>query len=109
MGVSKLHRLGLPRLWSPITLRADLGLRCGLKKNCSSHRELFSGMSHALCNQVNRVDSRLFLIGSQTNSLTPTLLLAITCVLDFQMSNANPFSASTFQELFNDIKNATSH
>ncbi len=70
-GVPKLCRLGLLRLWSSITLRTDLGLRCGLKKNCSSCREISNGMSHALCNQVNQVNSWLFLVGSQTGSLTP--------------------------------------
>jgi hypothetical protein len=42
-----------------------------LKKSCSSRRELSNGMSHALCRQVIRVDSQLFLVGRQTNSLTP--------------------------------------
>jgi hypothetical protein len=36
MGVPKLRQMGLPRLWSPITLRPNLGLRCDLKKSCSS-------------------------------------------------------------------------
>jgi len=61
----------LPRLWSPITLRTDLGSRCGLKQSCSSCQELFNNMLHAVCRQVNRVDSRLFLVGSQIGNLTP--------------------------------------
>jgi len=69
--VSKSRQLGLPRLWSPITLRADLGLRCGLKQNYSSCRELSNGMLHAVFKQVNWVESRLFLVGSQSGSLTP--------------------------------------
>jgi len=71
MGVLKSRQLGLPQLWSPITLRPDLGSRCGLKQSCSSCQELFNGMSHVICRQVNRVDSRLFLVGSQTGSLIP--------------------------------------
>ncbi len=71
VGVPKLRQLGLPWLWKPITLLADLGSRCGLKQSCSSRRELFKGMSHAFCSQVNRVDSRLFLVRSQTGSLIP--------------------------------------
>ncbi|CAK9881545.1 unnamed protein product [Sphagnum jensenii] len=35
MGVPKSSQPGLPRLWSPITLRVHLGLRCGLKQSCS--------------------------------------------------------------------------
>jgi len=35
VGVSKFSQLGLPRLWEPITLRADLRLRCSLKQSCS--------------------------------------------------------------------------
>jgi len=66
VGVSKSRRLGLPRLWSPITLRVDLGLRCSLKQSCSSCQNLSNDMLHALYNQVNWVDSRLFLVGNQT-------------------------------------------
>jgi hypothetical protein len=71
VGVPKSPRLGFSQLWSPITLQADLGLRCSLKKSCSPRRELFNGMSHSICKQVNRIDSRLFLVGSQIGSLTP--------------------------------------
>jgi hypothetical protein len=92
VGVLKSRQLRLPRLWSPITLRANFGSRCGLKQSCSSRQELSNGMSHVFWRQVNRVDS---------------LLLAITCVSDVQMSNASPFNTSMFQELSNDIKNAS--
>jgi len=71
VGVLKSPKLGLPRLWSPITLRADLGSRCGLKQSCSPHQNLSNGMSHVICKQVNRVDSRLFMVGSQIGNLTP--------------------------------------
>ncbi len=47
--VPKSPKLRLPWLWSPITLRTDLQLRCSLKQSCSSHRELCNSMSHALC------------------------------------------------------------
>jgi hypothetical protein len=70
---------GLPR-WSPeippcrtlgtLTLRADLGSKCGLKQSCSSRRDLSNGMSHVVCSQVCRVDSRLLVVGSQ-NWQTP--------------------------------------
>jgi len=71
VGVPKSPKLGLLRLWSLITLRADLGSRCDLKQSCSPRQELFNGMSHAIYKQVNRVDSQLFLVRSQTGSLTP--------------------------------------
>jgi len=67
----KSPKLGLPQLWSLITLRANLGSRCGLKKCFNSRRELSNSMSHSLCSPVNRVDSWLFLVGSQTGNLTP--------------------------------------
>jgi len=51
-------------------LRADLGSRCGLKQSCRSRRDLSNGMSHVLCSQVFRVDSRLLVVGSQ-NWQTP--------------------------------------
>ena len=72
-GVPKLSRFRLPGLWSPITLREDLKSKCGLKQSCSSRRELSNGMWHVVCSQVNRVDSRLLVVGSQTANLTPGL------------------------------------
>jgi hypothetical protein len=69
VGVPKLRQMGLPRLWSPIALRADLGLRCSLKQSCSSYWELSNGILHVVCRQVNRVDSQLFLVESQIGSL----------------------------------------
>jgi hypothetical protein len=70
-GVSKLRQWGLPRLWSPITLRSDLGSRCGLKQSRSSCQELSNGMLHIVYNQVNRVDSPLFRVGSQIDFFHP--------------------------------------
>ncbi len=64
-GVPKSRPAGLPRLWSPITLRADLGSKCGLKQSCRSRRELSNGMLQVVCSQVFRVDSRLLVVGSQ--------------------------------------------
>jgi hypothetical protein len=60
-----------PATWSPLTLQADLRLRCGLKQSCNSRRELSNNMSHVVCRQINRVDSWLFLVGSQIGNLTP--------------------------------------
>jgi hypothetical protein len=68
--VPKSPKLGLLRLWSPITLRSDLRSKCSLKQSCSSCRELSNDMWHALCQQVNWVDSRLLVVGSQTGNLT---------------------------------------
>jgi len=70
-GVPKSRQMGLPRLWSPITLRADLGLRCGLKQSCRSRRDLSNRMSHVLCSQVFRVKFWLLVVGSQIGSSTP--------------------------------------
>jgi len=71
VGVPKSRQMGLPGLWSPITLRADLGSRCGLKKSCSSRRELCNAVLHSRIGHREEVDSRLFVIGSQTGSSTP--------------------------------------
>jgi len=69
VGVPKLPKLGLPQLWGPITLCADLRPRWGLKKSCSPHRTLFNGMWHATCTQGNRVDYWLLMVGSQIANL----------------------------------------
>jgi hypothetical protein len=39
-GVPKLSRFGLPRLWTLIILRPELGLGQGLNQSCNSRREL---------------------------------------------------------------------
>ncbi len=73
VGVLKSPKSRLLWLWSPIILQEKLGSRCGLKQSCIPCRELSNGMSHAICRQVNRVDSWLFMVGSQTANLTPGL------------------------------------
>jgi hypothetical protein len=71
VGVPKSRQMGLPGLWSPITLRADLWSRCSLKQSCSSRRELFNAVSHSRIGHREEVDSRLLVVGSQTGSSTP--------------------------------------
>jgi hypothetical protein len=70
-GVSKLSQFGLPRLWELITPNSDLRLGWGLKQTCSSSQELSNGVSHSICTHRDRVDSRLFVVESQTANLTP--------------------------------------
>jgi hypothetical protein len=69
--VPKLPKLGIPRLWSPITFREDLWLRWGLKQSCSPRYEIFNDMLHATFTQGNRVDSWLLMVWNQTANLTP--------------------------------------
>ncbi len=71
VGVPKLPRLGLPQLWSAITLHVDLWLRWGMKQSCSPCQELSNGMSHVICTHGNRVDSWLLVVGNQIANLTP--------------------------------------
>jgi hypothetical protein len=73
MEALKFPKLGLLRLWGPITLCANLRLRWGLKQSCSLHQNLFNNMSHATYTQGNWVDSWLLRVGSQTANLTPDL------------------------------------
>jgi hypothetical protein len=73
MGVPKSARLGVPPLCATMTSRVDLRSERGLNQSCSSRRELSNDVLHATCTQGNRVDSRLFAVGSQIASLTPNL------------------------------------
>jgi hypothetical protein len=57
MGVPKSRQQGLPRLWSAINFRADLGSKCSLKQSYSPCRELSNSMWHIVYSQINRVDS----------------------------------------------------
>ncbi len=67
-GVPKLSRFGLLGLWEPITPRSDLGLGWGLKQTCSSPWELSNGVLQSICTHWDRVDSQIFVAGSQTAS-----------------------------------------
>jgi hypothetical protein len=71
MGVLKFPKLGLLRLWGPITLRADLRLKWGLKKSCSPCQKIFNDMLHATCTQGNQGDSWLLVVESQIVNLIP--------------------------------------
>jgi len=73
MKVLKLPKSRLLRLWSPITLCADLQSGWNLNQNYSPHRELSNSMWHASCTQGNWVDARLLVVRSQTANLTPDL------------------------------------
>jgi len=68
--VLKFPKLRLLKLWGPITLCVDLWLRWSLKQSCCPCWELFKNMWHATFMQVNRVDSQLLMVGSQTDNLT---------------------------------------
>jgi hypothetical protein len=70
VGVPKSRQMGLLGLWSPITLRANLGSWCGLKQSCSSCQELSNAVSHSRIAHRKKVDSRLFVVGSQIGNST---------------------------------------
>jgi len=89
--IPKFLKLGLPQLWGPITLCADLRLKWGLKQSCNPCWELSKGMSQATYTQGNWGDSCFLVVGSQINNFVPSLLLVITCVLNVQMGHASPF------------------
>ncbi len=74
--VPKSRQRGLPRLRGRITSCANLRSQCDLKQRCSPRREISNDMWHVACSQVNRVDFRLLVVGSQTANLTPGLSFA---------------------------------
>jgi hypothetical protein len=72
-GVPKLSWFGLPGLWELITPGSDLQLGWGLKQTYSSPQELSNGVLYYICTHQDRVNSRLFVVGSQIANLTPGL------------------------------------
>jgi hypothetical protein len=70
-GVPKLSRFILPEFWELIAPDSDLGSGWGVKQTCSSPQELSNGVSYSICTHRDRVNSRLFVVGSQTGNLTP--------------------------------------
>jgi hypothetical protein len=106
-GVPKLSRYGLPELWAFITSLSNLRLGQGLKQTCSSPWELSKGVSHSTCTHRDQVNSRLFVVGSQTTNWLPALLFPITCAIDVQMVHARPFWTFTLQDLSDSINNTS--
>ncbi len=47
------------------------------------------------------------MVGSQIGDLTLAFLLAITCVSDVRIGHVSPFQTFTFQEISNNIRNAS--
>jgi len=70
-GVPKLSQLRLLGLWELITPDSYLKLGWGLKQTYSSPQELSNGLSHSIWTPWDRVDSRLFVVGSQIANLIP--------------------------------------
>jgi hypothetical protein len=70
MGVQKFPKLGLSRLWGPITLCVNLQLRWHLKQSCNPCQGLSNFMSHTTCTQENQGDFWLLVVGSQIAYLT---------------------------------------
>jgi hypothetical protein len=70
VGVLKLSRVRVPGLWTLIVPRPELGSERGLNQSCSSRQELSNAVLYSLRQRREEVDSRLFVVGSQTDSLT---------------------------------------
>jgi hypothetical protein len=66
-------RFELPSLCRVITPCSNFQLGWGLKKTCSSCRELSNGVSYITWTHWGWVDSQLLVVGSQTANLTPGL------------------------------------
>jgi hypothetical protein len=71
-GVPKLSQVGVLGLWMLIAPCPELGSGRGLYQSFSSHRELSNAMSYSFRRRREEVDSQLFVVGSQTGSLTPS-------------------------------------
>jgi hypothetical protein len=68
--------VGLPGLWAAIIPRPNLGSGRGLNQYCSPCQDLFNDVLHSPSAHQEWVDSRLLMVGSQTDSLTPGLSFA---------------------------------
>jgi hypothetical protein len=76
VGVPKFPKLGILRLWRPITLCVDLRLKWGLKQRCNPCQELSNNMWNATYMQGSKGDSQLLVVGNQFANLTPNLSFA---------------------------------
>jgi len=106
VGVLKFPQLGLLQLWGPITLRADLRLRWGLKQSYSLCQKIFNNMSHATWTPRNQGDSGLLVVGSQIANLTPSPSLGYILCVKCPNGSCEPILTSRFQDLSIDIINS---
>ncbi len=63
--------VGVPRLWELITPNCRVGLQRDLNQSCNPRRDLSNDVSHSQIGCQEEVDSRLLVVGSQIDSLTP--------------------------------------
>ncbi len=63
--------VGVPKLWTAITLNCRVRSQQGLNQSCSPRRDLSNAMSHSQIKCREEVDSWLLVVGGQTASLTP--------------------------------------
>jgi hypothetical protein len=89
-GSPEIPKLRLPRLWRPITLRANLWLRWGLKQSCSPRQEISNNMWHVTYTQINQDDSWLSMVRSQVNNLTLDFVFTITYILNTPNGSCEP-------------------
>ncbi len=73
LGVLKFPKLGLSRLWGPLTHYENFWLKWCLNNNYSPCRNFSNDMSLATCTQGNQSDFKLLMVGSQISNLTPNL------------------------------------
>jgi len=107
-GVPKLPKLEFSELCEAITSCSYFRSGRGLKQSCSSRWDLSTGMLHVTCTHRIRVNSRLFVVGSQTTSLTPSLSFCHNLCYRCPNGSCKPFldiyTSITFwwyKELFN--------
>ncbi len=63
--------VGVPGPWELITPDCKVWSQRGLNQTCSPRRDLFNDVLYSQFGGREKVDSRLFVVGSQTDSLTP--------------------------------------
>jgi hypothetical protein len=108
LGVPKFPKLGLPQLWTPITLLEDVRLMWGLKQSWSPRWEISNGMWQATCTQVNQGDSWLLVVRNQIGNLTTDLFFSHNLCFKYSNESCEPildiYVSRTFQwykEIFN--------
>jgi hypothetical protein len=110
VGVLKFLKLGLSRLWRPITLCAYLRLKWGLNKSYSFLQKNSNGMYHVTCTQGNQDDSRLLMVKNQIDNLILNTSFGHKLCFNYQNGSCKPildiYISRAFQwykELFHPI------
>ncbi len=104
-----IAKVGILAILEPYNFACRSLIEMKFEAKLQPRQKFSNGMLHATCTQGNRVDSRLFVVWSQTANLAPDFSFGHNLCFRCPNGHATPFYTFKVQELSNDIRNFLSH